>query len=294
MINTPNWPSLKNGDSGINVLALRCLLNYRNNNGALALTNNSFDTIVYAAVRDFQASNNLSVNGVVDSNTFLKLITNVSCGTINYAARAAQYLLSKFETLAIDGNAGKTTERKTQAFNRRMEISGSGTVDPTTWKYLFGYSSYPAFIYPPTYTLGESVLNPDGFIHRDDIDLLARLIYGEASKPPSATPTTEQIGVAYAAHNRKAYGFWGSTFKAVILADGQFKSMENKTGQTLNPDLTSPKWKSSLSAAQTYTTKANPIGTRLNFRSINTVVGDGYTNKLTIGGTDFYDGYPDK
>jgi len=292
MINTPNWPSLKNGDSGTNVLALRCLLNYRSNNGALALTNNSFDPIVYAAVRDFQASNNLSVNGVVDSSTFLKLITDVSKGAKNYAAKAAQYLLSKFETLAIDGEAGDITELKTRAFNRRMEISGSGTVDPTTWKYLFGYASYPDFIYPSGYSLGQPVLTTSEFIHRDSIDLLARVIYGEASPPTSATPTNEQIGVAYAVHNRKANGSWGSTFVAVILANSQFNSMEGVNKTTQNPDLTSNKWKASLSAAQTYTTKANPIGTRMFFVKKGTSMGTGYTNKLTIGETDFYDGKP--
>ena len=55
MASIPSWPNLAKGNTGTNIKALQCLLNYRNNNTALAV-DGSFGPSVYNAVVAFQKS----------------------------------------------------------------------------------------------------------------------------------------------------------------------------------------------------------------------------------------------
>lgn len=141
MAATPSWPILVQKDSGRNVSALQCLLNYRNNNTALTV-DGSFGPLVYNAVTQFQRQCGITSDGQAGMSTLARLITTVQRGMINNAVRAAQYLLSKFESLAIDGNFGPGTEAAVIAFQNTMHIENSGRVDSITWRYLFGYSNY--------------------------------------------------------------------------------------------------------------------------------------------------------
>jgi len=293
MINTPNWPTFQTNSSGDKVRALQYLLNYRIN-ANLTITGN-FDATTSTAVYSFKSYNNLPANGVADAATITKLVENASLSNTN-AAKAAQTLLKQFEPYSgfiIDGDFGTKTSSisntMARAFNMRMEISSDHVITSTTWQYLFGYSTYPAFIAPAGYSTGQKLLSVSDFIHRDSIDLLARMIYGEASNPPSISPSQEQYGVANAANNRKNKGNDGCTFVAVLLAPGQFTSMNG--GQTLNPDLTSTKWKTALSAAQNFSSN-NPIGNMVNFCAYGYYTGTG--NHIDLfganpkSGTTFY------
>lgn len=142
MASTPSWPNLVQGNTGKNVSALQCLMNYRNNNTALAV-DGSFGPALYNAVVAYQRSNGLTANGQAGQNTLSKLVATVQSGAVNSAARAAQYLLSKFESLAIDGSFGPGAVTAIKTFQQKMAISVDGSVGPTTWQYLFGYDSYP-------------------------------------------------------------------------------------------------------------------------------------------------------
>lgn len=142
MANLPPWPILAQGNTGKNVYALQCLLNYRNNNTALTL-DGSFGPAVYSAVVAYQTANGMTADGKAGANTLSKLVAVVQSGTVNNAARAAQYCLSKFESLTIDGSFGPGSVTAAKAFQTGMGIDVDGSVGPTTWQYLFGYDAYP-------------------------------------------------------------------------------------------------------------------------------------------------------
>ena len=142
MASTPSWPNLAKGNTGTNVKALQCLLNYRNNNTALAV-DGSFGPAVYNAVVAFQKSKGITANGIAGKDTLSRLVAVVQKGARNEAVRGAQHLLSKFETLDIDGSFGPGCLTAVKNFQSKMAISVDGSVGPTTWQYLFGYNDYP-------------------------------------------------------------------------------------------------------------------------------------------------------
>lgn len=152
MAATPAWPVLQTGSSGKNVSALQCLLTFQ---GYSLTIDGSFGSGTQTAVINFQRSKNLSPDGVAGQNTLLALIVTVQNGANNYAARAAQYLLSKFETITVDGAFGSNSTAVTVTFQQKMGISSDGIVGPTTWQYLFGYDVYPGT--PPSGTVYASV-----------------------------------------------------------------------------------------------------------------------------------------
>lgn len=138
----PSWPVLKNGSSGKNVYALQCLLNYR---GANIAVDGSFGTGTKTAVSNYQRNNGISpVDGEAGTNTLSRLIVNVQRGNNNAAAKAAQYLLSKFESLSIDGDFGIGSDTATRNFQSKMIGRSDGIIGPESWQYLFGYNSYPS------------------------------------------------------------------------------------------------------------------------------------------------------
>lgn len=143
MATTPAWPNLSKGNTGVNVKALQCLLNYRNGNTALTV-DGSFGPSVYNAVVAYQKIKGLTANGIAGKDTLSSLVAVVKQGTRNEAVRGAQHLLSKFETLDIDGSFGPGCLTAVKSFQGKMAISVDGSVGPTTWQYLFGYSAYPS------------------------------------------------------------------------------------------------------------------------------------------------------
>lgn len=98
---------------------------------------------------------------------------------------------------------------------------------------------------------------------RPGLDLLARMIYAEAL----GESEMGKRGVACVARNRKDHAkasmFGGTTYKDVILCDGQFTSIT--TSNFLKPDLNSTAWKDSLNIALNMDTVVNPISACLWF-----------------------------
>lgn len=145
MVETPKWPELARGQKGTNVKALQLLLRYR---GANISADGDFGTNTYNAVLSFQTNNGLRYkDGVAGQETLSALITTIKSRTINDAAWAAQNLLGKFENLTIDSDFWTGSEKATKNFQTKMGFSSSqitGTVTPITWRYLFGYNSYPS------------------------------------------------------------------------------------------------------------------------------------------------------
>ena len=141
MATRPNWPQLAQGQNSKNVKALQHLLVYR---GYSISTDGIFGSGTRTAVVNFQTSRGLSADGVAGANTLSALITNVSNGSNGQAAYAAQTLLSKFETLDVDGMFYGGSASAARTFQQKMGVSVDGIVGPTTWQYLFGYNTYPA------------------------------------------------------------------------------------------------------------------------------------------------------
>ncbi|NQF16087.1 hypothetical protein HPY31_19500 [Brevibacillus sp. HB1.3] len=122
------------------------------------------------------------------------------------------------------------------------------------------------------YPYGEPLENYDELEGRDSVDLLARIIYAEAS-----TESKEgKRGVAFVIQNRKElvrnkaphHKEFGkkATFESVILHPGQFNGAESD--QMLKPVLKSKAWKDSLDIAQNLSDQDNPIGTCLWFNGV--------------------------
>lgn len=72
------------------------------------------------------------------------MVVKVSEGANNNAARAAQCLMNKFEAIDVDSSFGNASKTATEKFQKAMGINEvTGSVDATTWQYLFGYNMYP-------------------------------------------------------------------------------------------------------------------------------------------------------
>lgn len=145
MATLPAWPSLSNGDTCINVKALQSLLNYQNGNTALGV-DGIFGPKLKTAVSAFQTKNGLSATGTANSSVLTKLIVDLKSGDSKKSAIiAAQHLLGKFEIIEKDGVFGSDMQTIVKAFQNTMGISATGTINATTWRYLFGYDAHPDY-----------------------------------------------------------------------------------------------------------------------------------------------------
>lgn len=147
MAKEPNWPTLTKGYvSPENIMALQCLINYRNSNNALPVTG-SYDQPTYNAVYAYQSTHGLGADGVAGKGTLTSLTNGliVKNGTQNNAARAAKYLLSKFENISINNYFDSNSDTIAQSFQSKMGIGVDGKIGPTSWLYLFGHQFYPAY-----------------------------------------------------------------------------------------------------------------------------------------------------
>lgn len=141
MVTKPNWPSLVKNNKSINVYALQCLLVQH---GASITIDGSYGPGTKTAVSNYQTDNNIDpVDGSAGPKTLPSMVLTVSKGTKNYAARAVQYLMNKFEAVDVDGSFGNASKTATEKFQKAMGIEETGSVDATTWQYLFGYNMYP-------------------------------------------------------------------------------------------------------------------------------------------------------
>ncbi|MCT4686783.1 cell wall hydrolase [Vallitalea sp.] len=107
-----------------------------------------------------------------------------------------------------------------------------------------------------SYPYGEPLNSNDELIGRDSVDLLARMVYGEAM----SESFVGKEAVAMVAYNRKRYNdseFGGNTYEGVLLHEPGFDSMQGTI--VLQPDLNSGDWESSLQIARNMP-RANPIG----------------------------------
>lgn len=141
---TTDWPLVKSGRTGELARTAQHLLRHR---GFDITADGIVGPLTDAAIRDFQKSANLVVDGVVGNQTWPELIVPVQQGSQGDAVRAAQgqlRLRNLPETvgLGVDGDFGPLTDAGVRAFQQALNDQNylttpvDGTVGPVTWHAL--------------------------------------------------------------------------------------------------------------------------------------------------------------
>jgi Putative peptidoglycan-binding domain-containing protein len=148
--NLPAWPVLGQGSNSdwprSTVRSLQYLLNAR---GAHLVVDGFFGPRTDAAVRSYQRTHGLVVDGIVGARTWSALIVTVQRGSVGPAVKALQDQGNaradgggaSTPVLAVDGIFGPRTERWVQGFQEAIapHVFGfpvDGIVGPLTWSLL--------------------------------------------------------------------------------------------------------------------------------------------------------------
>lgn len=256
MATCPNWPNLKSGQNNTNVKALQHLLIYH---GADITADGSFGPATKAAVQAFQESIGLSQDGIAGKNTLSKLVVTVKKRTTNQAARAAQTLLAKFESLSIDGDFYTASSVAATNFQEKMGIyepdsysePGYSNVDAITWQYLFGYDAYPStgggsaeddvVIQNNTDYRGLQILSNDQISRLNANKKFyqnAAAIYGIPWQMIAAIHYREYgLRKAGPSNGNGPYQIWGSSYPVGDYTDAQFQNATNKAAEFIKGKL---------------------------------------------------------
>jgi hypothetical protein len=135
----PDWPTLKLGDSSIEVTALQHLLNEY---GQTVGVDGVFGNQTRTAVINIQTIAGITADGIVGKKTWKVLVSEMELykGDSGNGVFALQKLLkNKFGySLTIDGNYGNATLDAVKAFQENWYLDPDGLVDPVTWQALLG------------------------------------------------------------------------------------------------------------------------------------------------------------
>ncbi len=120
-----NWPTFQQGSTGLEVRTIQYLLNAR---GAGLVVDGKFGPRTNAAVRSFQSSHGLAVDGIVGQHTWSSLLITVQRGSTGSAVRAAQDQLASRNLpgepiLVIDGIFGPKTQSAVRYFQTRLDAA---------------------------------------------------------------------------------------------------------------------------------------------------------------------------
>jgi peptidoglycan hydrolase-like protein with peptidoglycan-binding domain len=132
------WPLTSQGDQAHPVPTLQYLLRAR---GHTVTVDGIFGPRTDAAVRAFQASRGLAVDGIVGPNTWTALIVQVQRGSRGDAVRGVQEEFrfragEPSQALQVDGIFGPLTEAAVRGFQQALQIAVDGIVGPVTWRAL--------------------------------------------------------------------------------------------------------------------------------------------------------------
>lgn len=135
------WPILERGSTDPQVRTVQFLL--RSHGHGIA-PDSSFGPQTQGAVRAFQSSANLEVDGIVGRHTWSALIVTVARGSTGDAVRGVQWqsVIRHGEgSLAVDADFGPLTEAYVLDFQSVMserfpadDIAVDGIVGPITWR----------------------------------------------------------------------------------------------------------------------------------------------------------------
>jgi peptidoglycan hydrolase-like protein with peptidoglycan-binding domain len=142
-----NWPILRQGQQAPGPLAVEPVrsLQYllRQHGHAEVVVDGVFGPVTDAAVRAFQRSRNLLVDGIVGNHTWAAIIVQVKLGDQGDAVRGVQ---SQFQArnlsgdpakgLRVDGIFGPKTDATVRGFQQAAGLVVDGIVGPVTWNAL--------------------------------------------------------------------------------------------------------------------------------------------------------------
>lgn len=135
----PDWPTLRKGDSGIEVTTLQYLLKFH---GFSLTPDGVFGNKTTDAVIKFQQDNGLTADGIVGAKTWQELISDATLkkGSSGDAVKGLQTLLNqKFgKSLTLDGVFGTTTLNAVVEFQKSYDLDADGIVGAKTWQALIG------------------------------------------------------------------------------------------------------------------------------------------------------------
>ena len=135
------WPVVKRATSEMfPVRSLQDLLRAR---GYDVAADGIFGPITEGAVKDYQQSKSLAVDGIVGPLTWPKLIVQIRKGSTGDAVRGVQEVM-KFhdqsdgegEPILVDGIFGPQTDGWVRGFQNAVGIDVDGIVGPITWRAL--------------------------------------------------------------------------------------------------------------------------------------------------------------
>jgi murein L,D-transpeptidase YcbB/YkuD len=137
------WPVVQNGSNGHPIRTLQFLLRARGHN---LIIDGIFGSVTEAAVKAFQSSNGVTPDGVVNPQTWSRLIIQVKKGISGDAVRSVQ---EEFQFragepgkgLQVDGIFGPQTDSTVRAFQHALSLDipsviVDGIVGPITWQAL--------------------------------------------------------------------------------------------------------------------------------------------------------------
>jgi Putative peptidoglycan binding domain len=131
-----SWPSVRRGDNGADVSTIQHLLTFH---GFPTTVDGVFGSNTEARVREFEAAHGLTVNGVVDPQTWPVLVVTLRRSDSSTAVRAGQVQLNQYGyALVVDGIFGPATEAAVRDFQRQNGITIDGVVGQSTWRTLTG------------------------------------------------------------------------------------------------------------------------------------------------------------
>lgn len=130
------------GNRGVDVRAIQYLLQAR---GQSVTVNAVFGSETTTAVKNFQSSKGLTVDGIVGPATWGALVVTLSQGASGPAVRALQVELNAKRriSLTVDGVFGSATHNAVVAFQQHAGITTDGIVGATTWRNLVWHYDYP-------------------------------------------------------------------------------------------------------------------------------------------------------
>ena len=237
MEGVPAWPNLFEGKTGENVSALQCLLNH--NSSVKIAVDGIFGSEVRKTLIKFQCAAALVPDGIAGKNTLSKLVETTEKNVDNHVVMAVQYLLSKFETVEIDGDFGEKTLAALQAFQSKMKLSKTTAIERITWNFLFAYDTYPDISNIEKYKnyIGDSI-----FTESQLVLLEYNIPFYKKSAEISGVPWQMLAAIHYREYSLRRggpsngdgpYQIWGKDYPIGVYSDDQFQLATNEAAMFL-------------------------------------------------------------
>src|SRR3954471_14280823 len=127
-------PGLRNGSNGSAVRTLQYMLRA---SGRSVAADGAFGSATESAVRSYQSAHGLSVDGVVDDNTWFSILPVLREGSSGEAVKGLQReLVDAGYSLTVDGSFGPATSSAVRAYQSRTGLLVDGVVGNNTWGSL--------------------------------------------------------------------------------------------------------------------------------------------------------------